>query len=223
MGLVHDDGATTEVPGMGTYANVYWAFGGGHRQLVRFDFESDHGPGSMDHSRASVRRYSGLELTRVPGVPSHMSMDGSTRELFIADTGADRIVKVMADTGHYSRDAKQPSTDGTFEAYAIYSSPEAAFNYSVWDGLVYSTFAHVPMPSGLVHTTTTVYAASHSSGYIYAFSRSTGILLQVLQASTQQEQQHLSSQAAAAAPLPQPHSHHPSLLYLPFPYRHLTE
>ena len=91
---------------MGTYANVYWAFGGGHRQLVRFDFESDHGPGSMDHSRASVRRYSGLELTRVPGVPSHMSMDGSTRELFIADTGADRIVKVMADTGHYSRDVQ---------------------------------------------------------------------------------------------------------------------
>ena len=42
---VHDDGATTDVLNMGTYANVYWAFGGGHRQLVRFDFESDHGPG----------------------------------------------------------------------------------------------------------------------------------------------------------------------------------
>ena len=48
------------------------------------------------------------------------------------------------------------------------------------------------MPSGLVHTTTTIYAASHSSGYIYAFSRSTGILLQVLQASAcaKQQQQH---------------------------------
>merc|ERR1719440_1243983 len=184
MGIAHDAGSVWSAADGAEYRNVYWAYDGGHRQLVRFDFESDHGPGSMDHSRASVRRYSGLELTRVPGVPSHMSMDGSTRELFIADTGADRIVKVMADTGHYSRDAKQPSTDGTFEAYAIYSSPEAAFNYSVWDGLVYSTFAHVPMPSGLVHTATTIYAASHSSGYIYAFSRSTGILLQVLQAST---------------------------------------
>ena len=79
MGIAHDDGAVTDVAGMGTYRNVYWAFGGGHRQLVRYDFESDHGPGSMDHSRASVRRYSGLELTRVPGVPSHMAIDGASR------------------------------------------------------------------------------------------------------------------------------------------------
>ena len=48
MGIAHDDGAVTDVAGMGTYRNVYWAFGGGHRQLVRYDFESDHGPGSMD-------------------------------------------------------------------------------------------------------------------------------------------------------------------------------
>ena len=94
---------------MGSYQNVYWAFGGGHSQLVRFDFESDHGPGSMDHSRASVRRYTGLQLTRVPNVPSHMALDGRARELFIADTGADRIVKVLTDTGYYARDAKTAS------------------------------------------------------------------------------------------------------------------
>jgi hypothetical protein len=178
MGIAHDSGASTAVSGMvspdrstGEYANVYWAYGGGHRQLVRFDFESDHGPGSMDHTRASVRRYTGLELTRVTGVPSHMMMDGGSRELFIADTGADRIVRVDADTGHYVYDAKVGTSQ--FAPYGVYSSPDAVFNYSVWDGLVYDTFATVPRPSGLVVTAATVYVGSHSNGFLYAFDRAT--------------------------------------------------
>ena len=180
MGIAHDDGAVTDVAGMGTYRNVYWAFGGGHRQLVRYDFESDHGPGSMDHSRASVRRYSGLELTRVPGVPSHMAADAASRELFISDSGANRIVRVQMDTGYYVRDAKVATAD--FEAYAIYSSPEASFNYSVWDGLGYDTFATVPTPSGIALTSNTLYAASHATGDLYAFNRATGVLLQFISA-----------------------------------------
>ena len=158
----------------------YWAFGGGHRQLVRFDFESDHGPGSMDHSRASVRRYTGLNLTRVAGVPSHMAMDGASRELFVADTGADRVVRVLADTGHYARDAKAAAPG--FEPYAIYSSPEAAFNYSIWDGLEYATFAHVPRPCGLALSPTTLYVGSFSDGHLYAYGRASGVLLQTLAA-----------------------------------------
>lgn len=180
MGLVHDDNATTDVSGMGLYSNVYWAFGGGHRQLVRFDFESDHGPGSMDHSRASVRRYTGLNLTRVPNVPSGMALDGATRELFVADTGADRIVRVLTDTGSFSRDAKLAANG--HEAYAVYSSPESSFVYSVWDGLQYAAFAKVPTPSGLALSASTLYAASHANGHIYAFDRVTAILLDVVRA-----------------------------------------
>ena len=56
MGIAHDSAAISRGPEGGTeYRNVYWAYDGGHRQLVRFDFESDHGPGSMDHSLANVR------------------------------------------------------------------------------------------------------------------------------------------------------------------------
>ena len=56
MGIAHDHAAVSRGPQGGTgYRNVYWAFDGGHRQLVRFDFESDHGPGSIDHSLANVR------------------------------------------------------------------------------------------------------------------------------------------------------------------------
>ena len=53
---------------------------------MRYDFEATHGPGSMDHSRANVRRYSNLRLSRLAGVPSHLLVDGETRELFVADT-----------------------------------------------------------------------------------------------------------------------------------------
>ena len=134
----------------------------------------------MDHSRASVRRYTGLNLTRVPEVPAGMALDGVTRELFISDTGANRIVRVLTDSGHFARDAKVSTP--TFEAYAIYSSPEPAFVYSIWDGLTYSSYASVPTPSGLAITSTTLYAASHSNGHIYAFRRATGILLDVVRA-----------------------------------------
>ena len=100
--------------------------------------------------------------------------------LFISDSGADRIVKVLVDSGHYARDARTASPG--FEAYSIYSSPAATFNYTVWDGLQYATFASVPMPSGLALSGSTVYAGSHSSGLVYAFSRASGILLSVVQA-----------------------------------------
>jgi hypothetical protein len=59
-GIVHDPEVET------AYGTVYWAFDStGNRQtgqLVRFDFQQPHGPGSMDHSVASVRRYVEVEL-----------------------------------------------------------------------------------------------------------------------------------------------------------------
>jgi hypothetical protein len=59
-GIVHDPEVET------AYGTVYWAFDStGNRQtgqLVRFDFQQPHGPGSMDHSIASVRRYVEIEL-----------------------------------------------------------------------------------------------------------------------------------------------------------------
>ena len=197
MGIAHDGGAVTSVASHASYRNVYWAFGGGHRQLVRYDFMSDHGPGSMDHSIASVRRYTGLALTRVVGVPSHMQVDAVRRELFISDTGADRLVRVLVDTGSFARDAKV-SGDG-FEGYGVYSSPEAAFSYQVWDGLQYSTFATIPRPSGLALSPASVYASSHSNGHVYAWDRATGVLLQMVQAA-----QRDSLMGIALAPPPPP-------------------
>merc|ERR1719482_416036 len=99
MGIAHDAGSVWSAAGGAECRNVYWAFDGGHRQLVRFDFQSDHGPGSMDHSLASVRRYAGLELSYVEGVPAHLAIDATSRELFVADPGQDRLLVVHMDSG----------------------------------------------------------------------------------------------------------------------------
>ena len=171
MGMAHDRAAESEIDGY-MFHNVYWLFDGGHRQLVRFDFLADHGQGSMDHSVAEVRRYSGLELTRVQGVPSGMALDADTRELFVCDTGGDRLLRVQADSGQYARDARAE--------YPIYSSPEARFNYSVWEGLEWELFGVVPRPSGLALSEKVAYVSSYSSGLIKAFERASGRLLQVL-------------------------------------------
>ena len=79
---------------------------------------------------------------------------------------------MRADTGNYSHDAR---TD-----YPIYSSPEAWFEYSVWSGLEWSVVGGLSQPSGLALSAEVVYVASHSSGIVHAFKRSSGRLLQVL-------------------------------------------
>ena len=170
MGIAHDGAAVSRGPAGGTeYRNVYWAYDGGHQQLVRFDFESDHGPGSMDHSLANVRRYAGLKLGYVAGTTSHMELDASSRELFVADTGNDRVLRVMVDTGHYLQDAKA--------RFPIYSSPEASFNYTIWEGLQWSVLGVLDRPNTLALAKDVVYVGSDTLGKIFAFDRATGVVL----------------------------------------------
>lgn len=185
MGIAHDNSVGWHSASIGkTYRNAFWAFGGGHSQLVRFDFREEHGPGSMDHSIAEVRRYTGLRLSRVEGIPSSMAVDDAAKLLYVADTGADRVVLVRTDSGYYTRNAKEKV--GQFEAYAVYSSPLDSFEYEVWDGLEFSVFASVDRPSGIAISPSTLYVGSHTQGTIYAFMRSNGELLSVLQAAPRQ-------------------------------------
>ena len=69
------------------------------------------------------------------------------------------------------------------------SVTQSSFVYSVWDGLQYAAFAKVPTPSGLALSASTLYAASHANGHIYAFDRVTAILLDV-RARTLNSDQH---------------------------------
>ena len=110
-GITHDPEALSE------YGHVYWAVDGNCGTLIRFDFEKvrlaatpttvgslmssffqPHGPGSMDHTRALVHRYTNVQLSRKDGIPSHVALDPATRTLYMADTGANRVLAVQVPT-----------------------------------------------------------------------------------------------------------------------------
>tara|TARA_B100002052_G_scaffold273228_1_gene275487 strand:- start:963 stop:3608 length:2646 start_codon:yes stop_codon:yes gene_type:complete len=86
MGIAHDNG------------NAYWYFDGYYGELVYYDFQVDHDTGQDDHSDGIVHRYSDVKLTRDAGIPGHMILDKDSGILYIADTGASRVLWVNTDS-----------------------------------------------------------------------------------------------------------------------------
>uniref|UniRef100_A0A7S0DX39 EGF-like domain-containing protein n=1 Tax=Hanusia phi TaxID=3032 RepID=A0A7S0DX39_9CRYP len=112
-GIAHDSRASTgptrldvpvqnrsRVPG-----NIVWYVDGVRGKLMRFDMDSLHGVKVMDHRFANIRRYVDVDITRRAGVPGHMVVDVDARHLYVADTGGKRVLRVMADSGHFVRGA----------------------------------------------------------------------------------------------------------------------
>lgn len=143
MGLEHDDG------------NVYYAFDGFHGHVVRYDFRNDHGPGGTDHSDGAVRRFPDAKVTRVPGVPSHLALDHDSGLLYVADTGAGRIMRLDPSTGTKTR--LQPD----MEPLAEYSSVAGATYTELVAGL--------HEPSGVELHDGKLFVAEHATGDIIAF------------------------------------------------------
>merc|ERR1712216_266662 len=160
MGIAHDPEDRTP------FGNVYWAFDGLNSTLIRYDFSEPHGPGSLDHSIAAIRRYPEIELTRVPGIPGHLMMDPTERVLYIADTGGGRILRMNPDSGHFIRNAKRE--------FPIYSSIAETFEYSIYGCAEWEVFVDgLDEPSGLEISEGLVYVSEHGTGKVLAFDRVT--------------------------------------------------
>ena len=179
-GIVHDPEVET------AYGTVYWAFDStGNRQtgqLVRFDFQQPHGPGSMDHSIASVRRYVEVELETTEevagqaGVHAGMVVHATRRELFIAVPGKNQILKVGADSGTFARTAR--------EQYPIFSNRLPSFEYSIWECVDQSVFTEgIDQPSGMALSLDgeRLFVAERGTGKILAFEVETGAFLHSIQ------------------------------------------
>lgn len=171
IGMVHDPEVTT------AYGTVFWAFDAtGNRktgQLVRFDFQQPHGPGSMDHSVAAVRRYVEIELERgPPGVHAGMVVHPTRREVYIAVPGGNKILKVGADSGSFARTAR--------EEYPIYSSRLPSFEYSIWECVEQQVFAEdiqVPTGMALSEDGNRLFVAERDTGKILVYEIDSGALL----------------------------------------------
>lgn len=136
-------------------ANVFWAFDGMHGNIVRYDFQADHGPGGGDHSDGIITRYSDVAVTRVANIPGHMEFDHATGMLYIADTGGGRILRLDTATG--TNVGKLPGEwDG-----ADYTGVEGADVVVLAEGLV--------EPSGLALHDGRLFVSEHGTGDVVAF------------------------------------------------------
>jgi hypothetical protein len=142
MGIAHD------------VDNVYWAFDGMNDTIVRYDFVEGHGPGGGDHSDGIIMRFMDTTVTRVANVPGHLELDHATGMLYVADTGAGRIMRLDTATGT-NTGALPGDWDG-----AQYEGVEGADYQVVADGL--------DEPSGLALHEGRLFVSEHASGDIIA-------------------------------------------------------
>lgn len=80
--------------------NIFWVFDGWNKEIVRYDFVEDHGPGADDHSDATVRRYKDFEVKRDGDIPSHLILDKTTDWLYVVDNGNDRVLRLDINSGN---------------------------------------------------------------------------------------------------------------------------
>ncbi len=79
--------------------NVYWVFNGALGALDHYDFHAPHVVGGDDHSDGELHRYVEGQLQRVPETPSHLALDSARGELYVADTGHGRVVRLLTKSG----------------------------------------------------------------------------------------------------------------------------
>lgn len=145
MGIAHASG------------NAYWVFDGRNGGLVYYDFQSDHGPGGEDHSDGIVRRYDEVELTRTAKIPGHMQLDKDTGLLYIADTGAGRILEVDTNSGAVSE-----TLPFQFEYLEEFSAVTGVSQRNLIESL--------DKPSGLVLDGETLFVGLNGTGEIIAYT-----------------------------------------------------
>jgi hypothetical protein len=143
MGIAHD------------VDNVYWAMDGLEGNIVRYDFQTDHGPGGGDHSDGVIWRYADAAVTRLANVPGHMEVDHATGMLYVVDAGAGRLMRLDTATG-----ANTGSLPGDWDG-ATYEGVEGADYQVVVEGLA--------EPSGLALHDGRIFVSEHASGDVIAY------------------------------------------------------
>jgi hypothetical protein len=79
--------------------NVFWVYDDWHKDIVRYDFVNDHGPGNDYHGDAIVRRYRNLGINTDGDIPNHMILDKETGWMYFVDNGNDRVMRIDINSG----------------------------------------------------------------------------------------------------------------------------
>ncbi|MBT8230768.1 MAG: T9SS type A sorting domain-containing protein [Bacteroidia bacterium] len=79
--------------------NVFWVYDNWNKDIVRYDFVEDHGPGNDDHSDAIIRRYKNIGISADSNIPNHMILDKESGWLYFVDNGKDRVMRLDINSG----------------------------------------------------------------------------------------------------------------------------
>ncbi len=80
--------------------NVFWVYDNFNKDIVRYDFVEDHGPGNDDHSDAQISRYRNIGIDADGNIPSHMILGKETSWLYFVDNGNDRVMRLDINSGN---------------------------------------------------------------------------------------------------------------------------
>lgn len=145
--------------------NSYWYNDGYYGELVFYDFMADHDTGGDDHDDGVVRRYTEISLTRQVNVPSHMVLDKDNGILYIADTGAGRILWVNTD---------DPSTTTTNIMGSSSQKDSSLAEYSEITDVEWGVLASgLNKPSGIALNGDTLFVSLNGNGKIKAYDLDT--------------------------------------------------
>ena len=144
--------------------NTFFTFNGYDKVLGWYDFKEPHpdtptGHGGEDHSDGKKWVFEDVPLTRVDGVPGHMVYDFDTGLLYVADSGASRVIEVDTSTASWSGALQSWWGDGTLEKLTGTTVVEIV---QPMDGIV--------TPSGLALHDGVLYISDHATGWIHAYT-----------------------------------------------------
>ena len=114
--------------------NVFWVYDDYNKDIVRYDFVEDHGPGNSDHDDGEVLRYQGMGLSAINHtIVCHLVLDKNKKWLYFTDGSNQRVMRLDITTGNLGG---TPSW-GPQETLAIYQKVTGfTFEEVVTTGLV---------------------------------------------------------------------------------------
>lgn len=137
-------------------AKVYWVMDGHFGNIVRYDYVQDHGPGYDDHGAGKIWRYTDVDVTRVPDIPSHMVLDRANGWLYFIDGGPKQIKRLNVNSGAVVGDLSVPSTS---------NEPLAGY-YDVQGATVEIVDTWTTQPSGIDYVDGRLIVSDHTNGDI---------------------------------------------------------
>lgn len=158
--------------------NSFWYIDGLCKMLIMYDFDTPHGPFSMDHSTARVHRYENVRINVVNRVITGMAITND-RTLLISDSEKNRILEVDIDKSIRLGDAR--------ENYNIYSSANnKSFDYALYNA-PYRVFGIIDKPTGLTEHNNIIYAIEYNTGNIKRWYKNGSSLDTVINKKKQQK------------------------------------